>query len=130
MKTIRQKHIFKKSKAKDLFDLLVSSKKHSAFTGEEAKATSKKGEKFSAYGGYIWGKNLEVIPGKKLVQEWNCADFPEGHSSEVTFEFRENKTGTTLEFTHKNVPAKNFKSISNGWKVHYWEPMEQFLKGS
>lgn len=127
MKTIKQKHTFKKIRAKELFDLLVSSKKHSAFTGDEAKATSRKGGKFSAYGGYIWGKNLEVIPGKKLVQEWCCSDFPAGHKTEAVFEFTETKSGTTLNFTQKNVPAENYKSIASGWKEFYWEPMEQYL---
>src|SRR5258708_7075639 len=74
MKTIIQKIKFKAS-PKILFELYMDSKKHSALTGGKAVLGRKAGQKFSAHGGYCWGKNLMIVPGKMIVQTWRAADW-------------------------------------------------------
>lgn len=64
----------------------MDSKKHGAFTGTSALISRKVGGKFSCYGDYIQGKNLELIENKKIVQEWVGKDFPKSAVSKVTFE--------------------------------------------
>jgi len=39
-----------------------------------------------AYDDYIAGKNIELVPDKKIVQDWRAVDGPEGYFSRVTFE--------------------------------------------
>jgi activator of HSP90 ATPase len=48
----------------------VDAKKHSAFTGAKATGEVKVGGEFSAWDGYITGRNLELEKGKHIVQEW------------------------------------------------------------
>ena len=63
MRTIKQKVKFN-AKPHEVYELLMNSKKHSAFTCDEAKISRKIGGKISAYGNYIEGENLELIKDK------------------------------------------------------------------
>jgi activator of HSP90 ATPase len=52
-------------------------KKHSEFTGSKATGKPRVGSKFTAWDGYITGKNLKLVRGKKIVQEWKTTDWRE-----------------------------------------------------
>lgn len=125
-KTIKQTVILPCS-PKEAYEALMDSKQHAAFTGYPAKISKKVGGKFTASGNYIHGKNLELIPGKKIVQEWYGSNWPKGSLSKVTFEFSKTKIGTKLIFTHEGVPDKFVKDIADGWKEYYWEPLKEYL---
>lgn len=127
-KTLKQVVQFKAS-PREIFEMLVDAKKHSRFTGSAVKISRKVGDAFSAYDGYIEGRNLEIVPGKKIVQSWRGSDFPEGHYSVACFELKPKNGGTELTFTQNDVPAALFADIQKGWKDYYWEPMKQFLAG-
>ena len=129
-KTIKQK-AFVPAEPSAVYKALMNSKEHSAFTGAKATIKDKAGMKFTAYDGYISGKNLELIKGKKIVQSWSAGEsnWPDGHFSKVTFELKKKGTGTKIIFTHSNVPVANAKSLSNGWKQFYWNPMKKYFMG-
>ena len=117
-----------KASPEDIYNVLMSSKKHSELTGSEAKISQKEGGKFSVYDSYATGKNIELVVGKKIVQEWKASDWEEGENSVVTFDLKKTKTGTQITFTHKNVPADQIESISQGWKDFYWEPLKEMFR--
>ena len=125
-KTFRQKVTFKAT-SHDVYELLMDSKKHAQFSGGVAKVSRKVGGKFSVYDGYATGKNIELVPDKKIVQSWAGSDWNKGEVSEVIFEFTPTKTGCTIAFTHKNVPAEHATSIKQGWIDFYWKPMKEML---
>ena len=108
----------------EVFEALMDSKKHSAFTSSKCKIAREAGGKFSAYDGYIFGGNLEIVPDKKIVQSWTCTDWPDGHFSKATFEIGKSKNGAKLSFTQTGVPKDFFDEISSGWHEHYWEKMK------
>jgi activator of HSP90 ATPase len=58
-------------------------KKHSEFTGSKAACTLKAGGSFSAWGGYITGRNVALEAGKKIVQEWQTTEWAEGYGPSV-----------------------------------------------
>jgi len=91
-KTLHQTIHFKAT-AHALYEALMDSKKHAAFTEAQATISRKAGGTFQAYDGYATGKNIELIPDKKIVQSWRASDWPEGHHSLVTFEFKEKNGG-------------------------------------
>jgi activator of HSP90 ATPase len=127
-KDIKQKTIIP-AKPKEVYDALMDSKKHSAFTGSVCKIGKKEGAAYSAYDGYIVGKNVKLIPGKKIVQTWRAIDgvWPEDHDSEITFELKAHPKGTELNFLHKNVPENQVGEFKKGWGEHYWEPMKMYF---
>ena len=127
MKTIRQTVRFRAS-PQEVWELLMDSKKHAGFTGAEAKISREVGGKFTAYDGWIEGENLELVPGKRIVQKWRGRDWPEGHFSTATFELKKTKEGTELVFTQTGVPDKEAGHISQGWKEQYWGKMKKALE--
>ncbi len=112
-----------------IYKTLMDSKLHSEFTGDTAKISKKVGGKFTAYGDYIQGKNLELVEGKKIVQDWRASDWPTGHFSKVTYLLAKDGNGTKLTFTQENVPEDQFDSISQGWQDYYWDPMKEMFLG-
>lgn len=129
MKSIKQSVKFKAS-PEDVYSALMSSKKHSEFTGSTAKISTKVGGKFSAYDGSLHGKNLKIIKNKEIVQEWRCEmdDWPKDHYSKVTFLIKKTNPGCELTFIQTDVPDKCYASIKQGWIDYYWNPMKKFLE--
>jgi activator of HSP90 ATPase len=113
-----------------IYKILMDSKLHSKVTGGAAKISRKVGGAFSVFGGYATGKNLVLQKGKKIVQSWRTTEWPKDSISEVTFLLKKAKNGTKLMFIQKNVPAKFYKTISEGWKEYYWQPLKEFLEKS
>jgi len=122
-KTIKQAVTFR-AEPPEVYDAILDSKKHSAFTQSKCVIGKKAGDIFSAYDGYIEGKNIELIPGRKIVQSWHSDGWPKGHYSEVKFEFEKTRKGTKMKFTHSAVPEDDFEEKSSGWKEHYWDKMK------
>ena len=126
-KNINQTITFKTT-PHEVYEALMDSKKHAAFSGGAAKISRAVGGEMMAYDGYITGKNIELVPDKKIVQDWRAVDWPEGHFSRVTFESTPVPEGTRLDFTHTGIPEGEEASFEQGWIDNYWEPMKAFLE--
>lgn len=116
---------------KEVYNALMNSKLHSAFTGAKAVIGKKKGDNYYAYDGYITGKNLELVPGEKIVQTWVAMEdkWPEGHESKITFNLKAKGKSTVINFLHEDVPAPIAKNFVSGWKDFYWEPLKNYFQG-
>lgn len=128
MKTIKQTITFNAS-VNDIYEYLTNPRKLSKITGAKASNSMKVGGKFSAWDDYIRGTNVELVPGKKIVQKWTCDDFPEGHFSEVVFELKK-KTDkqTELVFTQTNIPDDFYEDLNEGWNEFYWQPIKDYIE--
>jgi activator of HSP90 ATPase len=114
--------------AEKLYEAWLNSKEHSAFTGTEAKASARVSGKFTAWDGYITGKNLELVHNKKIVQSWRTSEFPENAPDsilEVTFE--EKNAKTKLSLYHHGLQKGDAKKYTSGWKDFYFEPMKEYF---
>jgi activator of HSP90 ATPase len=127
-KTIRQTINFKAS-PKEVYEILMDSKKHAEITDSEVTMSKKIKGKFSAFGGYCKGYNIELQEGEKIIQAWNFDEYewPEEHFSICTFLFEKTDAGTKLSFVQKGVPAQKYEDIKNGWHQYYWTPMKDFI---
>jgi uncharacterized protein YndB with AHSA1/START domain len=127
--TIRQTATFRASPYA-VYDALMTGKEHAAFTGGAARISRRVGGRFSAYDGYIHGRNLELVRGRRIVQAWvpTEATWPKGHESIVRFELSRIPSGTRLKFTHERVPVEHMGHLSEGWKNHYWAPLKTYLQ--
>ena len=126
-KTIKQGAMLPAS-PETVYKYFLDTKLHTKFTGDVAKISKKVGGSFSTFSGYAKGKNVELVPGKKIVQTWRASDWPKEAVSEVTFLLKATKGGTKLMMSHKNVPLEFVKDITEGWKTYYWEPLKKILK--
>ena len=123
-KDIHQTIIFKAS-PHEVYEALMYSKLHAKFTGAPAKISREVGGKFTAYGDYIDGENLELVPDKKVVQKWRGNEWPQGHYSVITFSLTQIKEGTRLDFKQTSVPEEHVEHIRQGWIEHYWDKMKK-----
>ena len=128
-KTIRQTVTIKAS-PHAVYEALMDSRKHAAFSRMPARISREPGGRFTAYGPYLSGVNLELVPGRKIVQFWRSNNWPKFHYSTVTFDLRKVKGGTRLTFTQLGVPDNDYQAKKRGWVKSYWKPMKAMLEPS
>jgi len=105
-RTIKQIEVFPAS-PDEVYDSFMDPKKHAIFTGDAASGSSEVGGEFIAYGGYITAKNLELVRGKRIVQEWTTSEWPEGYPASVLqITLKKVGEGTELTMVHSKVPSE------------------------
>ena len=124
--TIKQV-VFIPAKPVQVYEAFVDEKKHADFTGAKATCDPKVGGDFTAWDGYIFGKNMVLEKGKKLVQEWMTTEWPDYPPSVVEFSFTEKDNGTEVTMVHSKVPSEQSESYRQGWIDFYWEPLKQYF---
>jgi activator of HSP90 ATPase len=128
LSTIRQTLTIK-AKAEDIYDVLMDSDKHAKVTGSPARISDKEGGKFTAWDGYIFGKNLQLVRGKKIVQEWSTTEWPQGYPpSRLEITLTRTAGGTKLKMVHSKVPAEQSHDYAEGWKSYYWKPLRTYFE--
>jgi activator of HSP90 ATPase len=115
------------AKPAEVYEALMDSRRHAAFSGVPAKISRVEGGAFHCYDGSIEGRNVELREGSRIVQAWRIADWDDGIYSIVRFELSKTKTGTQLVFDHTGIPEAARDGIEDGWKSHYWEPIRKYL---
>jgi len=125
MKTIKQ--VYKiNAPISNVWKALVDPKIIDKWGGGPAQIDEKVGTKFSLWGGDIHGKNIEIVPNKKLVQEWFGGDWK--NPSRAIFTLTEIENGTELSLLHEDVPDEEVKEIDEGWKIYYLGPLKKLLE--
>ena len=94
------------------------------WTGEPAEMDTIAGSEFSLWSGAICGRNIEFVPGKKIVQEWFFGDQPE--QSIVTIILHPHAKGTSAELRQTNIPDEAFIEITSGWDENYFGALIEF----
>ena len=105
------------AKPEEVFEALVNPEIIQHWSNDEAKMSADVGDKFSLWGGQMFGTNLEVISNKKLVQEWCYDQWKE--PTKVTFTIKAKGKGSVVTLLHEDVPEESLKSIAEGWDSYY-----------
>ena len=126
-KTIKQKQ-FISAKPVEIYDALLNEQKHSAFTGAKATCDRRVGGKFTAWDGYITGKNVKLENGRRIIQEWKTSEWPQGYPpSLIEFTFKPKAGGTEVSMKQSNVPSTQAINYEKGWKDYYWRPLKKYF---
>ncbi len=126
-KTIKQRVKFKAAPAK-VYELLADSEKHTAVTGRKARISSEVGGRFSTSGNEVTGINVDLVPGRRIVQAWRHRRFPEGIFSMAAVTLTPTAAGgTELVLTHRGVPKDLIPETEQTWREQYWARMKAFL---
>ena len=113
-----------------VYGVLTGSADFAKMTGGRAAEISKDvGGAVSLFGGDIRARNVELVPGKLVVQAWRSQAWPEGVFSIVKFELSPQGKGTKLTFDQAGHPDEAQQMLEGGWSKMYWEPMNALLKG-
>ena len=65
------------------------------------------------------------MKGQKVVQDWQYGSLEA--PSKVTFALTQQGETTTVELLHENIPEDEVETFSQGWKEHYFLPMQKML---
>ena len=92
-----------------------------------AQIASDAGGTFSLFGGHIIGRQLELVPGQRIVQAWRVVDWPAGVYSIAKFEIADRGGKSVLVFDHTGFPNGLGEHLAQGWRTNYWEPLKKYL---
>ena len=130
--TIRQEVTLKASPAR-VYATLLDGRRFSEFTGAApAEIDPVAGGAFSCFGGIITGRNIELVPDRRIVQAWRVSRWPDGHNSIVRLELHPQGAETRLVMDHVGFPPEmrahlNGEAADGGWHRQYWEPLNRYL---
>ncbi|MEO7522483.1 MAG: SRPBCC family protein [Ferruginibacter sp.] len=111
----------------DVYNALTNAATIQLWSGEPAVMEAVPGTEFSLWDDNISGKNLDFLPGKKIVQEWYFGE--QEPASIVTIILHENKSGTSAELRHTNIPDEDYDNIVDGWNTNYFGALIEFYEG-
>jgi activator of HSP90 ATPase len=110
-----------------IYEILLDSKQFAAFTGSAAEISPIAGGAFNMFGGRIEGRNVELVPARRIVQAWRPASWDPGVYSIVEFQLTPQAGGTHLILDHKGFPEGDFAHLDPGWHMQYWTPLLKYL---
>ena len=112
----------------EIYEAWLDSVVHSEMTGGEASMSDATDATVSAWDGYITGRNLELVPGERIVQSWRTTQFADEHEdSRITLTLQAVEDGTLLTLEHANVPDAQKSYEQGGWQKHYFDPMKEYF---
>jgi uncharacterized protein YndB with AHSA1/START domain len=113
-----------------VYEVLTTSEKFATMTGGRGAEISREvGGAVSLFGGDIRARNIELEPGKRVVQAWRSQAWPEGVYSVVRFELVPERSSTRLVFDQAGHPEETQAMLEGGWPQMYWRPMNAMLAG-
>jgi uncharacterized protein YndB with AHSA1/START domain len=125
-KTIKQKVRFK-APPDTIYRLLADSRQRTEVTGLKAVISNKVGGKFSTDAGQVTGVNVDLLPGRRLVQAWRRNDFPDGIYSMAAITLVPTQSGgTELVLTHRGVPKHLLDQIDDYWRRFCWARLKAY----
>ncbi|HJW42438.1 MAG TPA: SRPBCC domain-containing protein, partial [Rhizomicrobium sp.] len=88
---------------------------------------AEEGSAFALFGGFIRGRNIELVPSTRIVQAWREESWGKGAYSLARFAFEDRGAGCRIVFDHTGFPKGAGGHLSSGWYADYWDPMRVFL---
>lgn len=125
MKSLRLEYMIK-SPSEKVWEALVNRDVIDEWGGGPAVMDDKTGTEFKLWGGDVWGKNTEVHPLQRLIQDWYGGQWDQ--PSRVTFDLQPDKNGTKVVLIQTNIPDVEFRAIREGWDLYYFGPMKEYLE--
>jgi len=119
-----------KATSKEIYTTWLDSEGHSKMTGGKAVASNKVGGKFTAWNGYINGKNISLEPNYKIKQTWRSSQFKKSDEDSILeLIFNETNGETEITLIHSNIPEDG-EHYKKGWDEHYFQPMKTYFSNN
>jgi activator of HSP90 ATPase len=124
---IHQEAVIKASPGR-IFEYLTNGEIFSAATGMPADVSDRDGEPFSLFGGRVEGRQIELVPGERIVQAWRFGSahpdvWEPGVYSIVRFTLRPEADATRLVIDHTGIPPEWEEHIEAGYPTFYEAPL-------
>lgn len=115
-----------------VYEALTNGEKFAAATGMPARVGHREGEPFALFGGRIEGRQVELVPGERVVQVWRCGgEHPEpwepGVYSVVRFALEPEGEATRVVIDHIGIPPEQEGRIESGYPTFYGDPLVRYF---
>ena len=108
----------------DIYSALTNPYTIELWSGYPSVMPSKAGEEFNMWDGDISGKIIDLVPDRKVVQEWYFGD--REIDSTVTITIAGNGGNTVVTVEHTNIPVEDYQNIAKGWNEYYMGAIKRF----
>jgi activator of HSP90 ATPase len=115
-----------------VYAVLTDGEKFAAATGQPARVTDQEGEAFTLFSGRVEGRQIELVPGERVVQAWRFGpEHPDaweaGVYSVVRFTLEPAEEATKLVIDHTGIPPEWEEHIESGYPTFYQDPLVQYF---
>ena len=111
-----------------VYEVLTTGAAFAKATGDRpATIGAGEGATFELFGGPIHGRQIELVPGERVVQAWRVAGWDPGVYSVVRFTLRAEGGKTRFVIDHDAYPAAQHDHLSGGWLANYIEPLTAYF---
>ena len=105
----------------------LDSEEHSKMTGATANISNQVDSSFSAWDGYIEGRNVELVSNRKIVQTWRTSEFEDDEPDSLLEILLDEEDGSTeITLIHTNLPDHG-ETYIKGWDDFYFQPMKVYF---
>ena len=112
-----------------IYKAWLDSVHHTQMTGGQANVSDQVDGEFQAWDGYILGRNLELDPGRRILQSWRTSEFKETEpDSQIEVRFEPVPDGTRVTILHTSLPPHGTQ-YEQGWVEAYFDPMKAYFEG-
>lgn len=115
-----------------VYECLTSGEIFAAVTGQPAQMSDRAGEPFRLFGGRVEGRQVDLVPGERVVQAWRFGGaHPEawepGVYSIVRFSLRAEGAATRFVIDHDAIPPESQDRIELGYPSFYQGPLIRYF---
>ena len=115
-----------------VYAVLTDGEKFAAVTGQPARLSDHEGEAFTLFSGRVEGRQIELVPGERVVQAWRFGgEHPDtwdaGVYSVVRFTLAPEGEGTRFVIDHEGIPPEWHEHISSGYPTFYQDPLAKYF---
>jgi activator of HSP90 ATPase len=106
-----------------VYAVLANAEALSALSGMSGTAGRSAGEEFSAFDGHVVGRQIELVPGERIVQAWRFPVWAPGTYSIVRFTLVAEGGGTRLVLDQHGEPDDWHEHVDTNWPTFYLTPL-------
>lgn len=116
----------------EVYAYLTDGETFAAATGASARLEAREGTTFSLFDDRVEGRQIELVPGQRVVQAWRFGDahpdvWEPGVYSIVRFTLTAQGSRTQFVVEHDAIPTEWCEHIESGYPIFYAEPMARYF---
>jgi uncharacterized protein YndB with AHSA1/START domain len=123
---------------REVYEVVANAAALSALSGRDGTAGGGEGQEFSAFGGHVAGRQIELVPGTRIVQAWRFPEWEPGTYTLVRFTLTAGPAEaagagqTLLVIDQQGVPGGADQAgchptwrdhLNEGWPLFYLTPL-------
>jgi activator of HSP90 ATPase len=106
-----------------VYEVLADAQALSALSGMDGASARSAGDEFTAFNGYVTGRQVELVPGERIVQVWRFPVWAPGMYSIVRFSLTHEGGKTRLVIDQEGEPTEWHDHIQENWPTFYLDPL-------